>query len=357
MRIGADVKFSGGSSTLAPSPVATLDVLEELGFRGILVRTLDEAFPTLDPVGIAAFAREADARGFAVQVGVGKINPYMTAELPRVRDLGDGSYLAGMQRLIRICAEYGWTEPWTASGGYKHGLPAPYCFDRFRTDVTWADQLEATSRFIGKLAPTLRATDVRLNIETHEEITTRELLRLVAEHGDDVLGVCLDPANLPVRGEAFGPAVDRVAAITRTTHLRDAIVARSEHGLSRFLAPVGDGAIDWRPLLATLLTASPDVQLFIEGIGGSRAEMILDPEDPLWRAADPGLDDIELAELGRLADDHAIRAARGEAPGLAELRLEGGDAGAQLREFLGRSLAALQAVLETVGARTEARAS
>ncbi|MDQ4215036.1 TIM barrel protein [Microbacterium sp. ASV81] len=357
MRIGADVTFSGGASRLADSPIAVLDALEELGFQGILVRTLDEAFPTLDSGDIAAFAREAAARGFLVQAGVGKINPYMTAELPRVRDLGDGSYLAGMQRMIRICGEHGWTEAWTATGGFKEGLPVPYCFDRFRTDATWADQLDATSRFLDKLAPTLRQAGVRLNIETHEEITTREILRLVAEHGDDVLGVCLDPANLPVRGEAFGPAVGRVAATTRITHLRDAVVTHSELGLSRFLAPIGEGAIDWDVLLGTLLTASPDVQLFIEGIGGSRAEMVLDPEDPDWRASDPDLDDAEIAELVRLADDHDARAARGDAPGLAALRAPGADPRAELRAFLGRSLTALQARLEARDARIEAKAS
>lgn len=353
MRIGADVKFHGGASTLADSPLETLDALQELGFDGILVRTMDEAFPTLDAGDIAAFAREAESRGFGVQMGVGKVNPYMTAELPRVRDLGGGSYLAGMERMLRLCAEHGWRETWTASGGYKHGLPAPFCFDRFRTDVTWADQLEATGRLIAKLAPVLRETGVRLNIETHEEVTTHELLRLIAEHGGDVLGVCLDPANLPVRGEAFQPAIERVAAVTRITHLRDALIVHSERGLSRFLMPIGEGAIDWDAALSALLGANPDVQLFIEGIGGSRAEMLLDSDDETWRAAHADLDETEIAALRRLADEHAERAARGEAPDLAALRRGDDDPRAALAAFLERSRAALRANLDTRRDKTQ----
>ncbi|MDJ0358184.1 sugar phosphate isomerase/epimerase family protein [Paenarthrobacter sp. PH39-S1] len=317
--MGADVKFTEGASVLAPTPVATLEVLQELGFDGILVRTMDEAFPDLDPLRISEFGHAADAAGMFVQMGLGKINPYMTAELPRVRVLGGGSYLAGMERLIRICGAHGWQEAWTATGGYKK-YPGLFAFERFRTDVDWKDQLQATARLVALLAPTLRANGVRLNIETHEEITTFEILRLVEEAGSDVLGVCLDPANLLVRGELVAPAVGRVASATHMTHLRDAIVMPVEDGLGRFLAPLGDGIINWRELLEELLADRPDMHLTIEGIGGSRAEMALFPDDSVWRAGHPDLVDAELEEIVRLAQRQSQQAASGKAPTLAELR-------------------------------------
>jgi len=337
-RIGADVKFSDGASILAADPLGTMDALDRLGFKGILLRALDDAFPTLDAGDIAAFAREAEARGFMVRAGLGKINPYMTAELPRIRRLGEGSYLAGMERLVAICAEHGWTEAWTATGGFKRDLPAPYCFDRFRTDVTWEAQLGATRRFVERLAPALRRHGVRLNIETHEEITTHEIMRLVEDCGADILGVCLDPANLPVRGEAVLPASRRVAADTHLTHLRDAVLVRREVGISRFLAPLGQGQIDWKPLLGALLAESPDVGLFIEGIGGARAEMLLDPADPHWRAAHPDLDADELRELEALADAGTRLLAQG-----AFLPQPGQSAREDYAAFLRTSLDALKA--------------
>ncbi|WP_327085996.1 sugar phosphate isomerase/epimerase [Nonomuraea sp. NBC_01738] len=342
-RIGADVTFSGGSCLLGADPLAALDAVAELGFEGILVRTADEAFPGLDPGAIGAFAEAAGDRGMFVQLGLGKVNPYMTAELPRVRDLGDGSYLAGMERLIRLCAEHGWTEAWTATGGFKNH-PGLLAFDRFRTDADWADQLAATRDFLLLLAPALREYGVRLNIETHEEITTFEILRLIDEVGPDVLGVCLDPANLPVRGELAGPAVARVAPHTHMTHLRDVLLAEAGEGISRFLMPIGRGMTDWPRLLDTLLTARPEIDLVIEGIGGSRAEMPLLPDDPRWWPAHPDMTAADLAELRALAVRHAADAAAGLRPGLDELR-RSGPAGPGLRAFLTESLAELRALL------------
>ncbi|NUR85476.1 MAG: sugar phosphate isomerase/epimerase [Nonomuraea sp.] len=326
-RIGADMSFTGGISRLGVDPVATLDVLAGLGFEGILVRTVDEAFPELD---VAAFAGAAADRGMFVQLGLGKVNPYMTAELPRIRDLGGGSYLDGMRRLVRLCAEYGWTEAWTATGGFKDH-PGLLAFDRFRTDADWADQLDATRDFLLLLAPTLREHGVRLNLETHEEITTFEILRLIDDVGPDVLGVCLDPANLAVRGEPVQPAVERVAPYTHLTHLRDAVLAADGAGLSRFLVPVGQGIVDWPRLLGTLLTARPGLDLVIEGIGGSRAEMAILPEDPRWWPAHPEMTPSDLEELRALAAGADLDALRGPAP--------------DLRAFLGASLAALRETL------------
>ena len=349
-RIGADVKFEDGVSLLGDDPVKTLVALADLGFEGILVRTLDEAFPTLDPGAIAEFSAEARARGMFVQAGVGKVNPYMTAELPRVRDLGDGSYLAGMERMIAICAEQGWTEAWSATGGYKHELPAPYCFDRFRTDVDWADQLASTARFLTLLAPALRGNGVRINLETHEEITTFEILRLIEEVGDDVLGVCLDPANLPVRGELVTDAVRRVASHVHLTHLRDAVLVPTAEGLSRFLVPVGRGLIDWPDLLGRVLAAQPGLDLVIEGIGGSRAEMLLQLDDPRWRAAHPDMTDADAAALRAQAAAYDGLVAAGRAPGIDALR---DSSDVDYRQFLTDSRTALLAAVQSRSASPE----
>jgi sugar phosphate isomerase/epimerase len=363
-RIGADVKFHDGVTLLGDDPLETLDAVRALGFDGILVRTVDEAFPTLDAGAIDEFAQEARRHGMFVQLGLGKVNPYMTAELPRVRDLGDGSYLDGMIRMIELCAEHGWTEAWTATGGYKHELPAPFCFDRFRTDVDWSDQLAAIARFLRRLAPALRANGVRLNLETHEEITTFEILRLIDEVGADAVGVCLDPGNLLVRGEPVMDAVRRVAPYTHMTHLRDAVLVGTElvgtelvgtelagtelvgtdAGISRFLAPIGAGVTDWDELVGVLLDAQPGIDLAIEGIGGSRAEMPLNPRDAFWRSMHPDMTDADVTELERLAAEYPAQADRGTVECVDLLRARP-PARADYIDFLQRSRTALGAVI------------
>jgi sugar phosphate isomerase/epimerase len=343
-RIGADVKFHDGATLLGHDPLETLDAVRALGFEGILVRTVDEAFPTLDAGAIAEFAQEARRQGMFVQLGLGKVNPFMTAELPRVRDLGDGSYLDGMIRMIELCAEHGWTEAWTATGGYKHELPAPFCFDRFRTDVEWSDQLAAIARFLRRLAPALRANGVRLNLETHEEITTFEILRLIDEVGADAVGVCLDPGNLMVRGEPVMDAVRRVAPYTHMTHLRDAVLVGHDDGISRFLAPIGAGVTDWDELVGVLLDAQPGIDLTIEGIGGSRAEMSLTPQDTFWRSMHPDMTDADVTELERLVAEYPAQADRGTVECVDLLRARP-PARPDYIDFLQRSRAALGAVI------------
>jgi len=317
-RIGTDIKFVEGV-TFFGGPLDALCEVAALGLEGVNVRTLDEIAPTLDRGFLTDFAQLADDLGLYVEMGVGKVNPFMTAELPRVRDLGDGSYLAGMELLITTCAEFGWTETWTAVGGFKP-YPGIFFTDRFRTDTDWGEQLAATERFLHRLAPVLRDTGVRLNLETHEEITTFELFRLIESVGDDVLGVCLDPGNLAVRGEVPLEALARIAPYVRTTQLRDAALWRTEEGLSRFLAPCGEGVIDWPAALAAVLEHNPGINLTIEPIGVVRAEMKLHTADPTWQAGHPDLTDEALAELFALAESYEERAARGEAESLDQLR-------------------------------------
>jgi sugar phosphate isomerase/epimerase len=328
-RVGTDVKLGGlggdldrfpGAPETAEFAFAILDDVVGAGLDGLRFRTLDELAPTLDAGFLREVGQRATELGLYVDMGLGKVNPYMTAELPRVRDLGDGSYLAGMERMVEACAANGWTETWTAVGGYKP-YPGVFFTDRFRTDAPWPDQLDATVRFLNRLAPALRANGVHLNIETHEEIATSELLRIIEEVGEDVIGVCLDPANLLVRGEPPREAIARVAPYVRSTQLRDAALFRlPEGGIARFIAPCGLGVVDWPETLRLLLSHRPDLDLTIEGIGGIRAEMPVLPEDPTWRAASPYADDAMVAELYRLTDEHEARATAGAAEALADLR-------------------------------------
>lgn len=317
-KIGTDVKCLDGQ-TLWGSPLQTLSAVHDAGLDGVLFRTLDELSPTLDTGELKEFSQRAAELDLYVEMGVGKVNPYMTAELPRIREIGQGSYLAGMELMLTVCAENGWTETWTAVGGFKR-YPGIHFTDRFRPEAPWPDQLRAITAFLKKLRPTLLDTGVHLNLETHEEITTFEMLRIIEEVGDDVLGVCLDPANLPVRAEPPLEGLSRIAPYVRMTQLRDAVLWRGAEGIHRFLAPVGEGIIDWDTCLATLLQANPSLNFTIEGAGASRVEMMLHTGNRTWREGHPDLTQTALDELTRLAAGYEQRAAEGAANTLEELR-------------------------------------
>ncbi|MGW4353778.1 sugar phosphate isomerase/epimerase family protein [Nocardia sp. NPDC004582] len=316
--IGADTSKYPRAAEMGA--VGTLEHMRAAGLRGAFFRSPFELSATLDPAELASVTAAAAELGMYVEVGVAKCNPYATPEAPRIRAFGDGSYRDGMIRIIEALAAAGITELWTATANYQFTLPGLYACDRFRTDVDWSDQLAATQKYLRGLAPVLRGTGAHLNIETHEEITSWETVRLVETAGPDVFGITFDCANVVARGEDPTAAAARVAPYVRQTHLRDVVLLETEAGYSRFVVPAGAGFIDWPALLAPLLAHNPALNLSIEGVSGARAEMTLFIHDERWVASHTDLTAEEFAALRAQATRCAERAAGGTGPTLADLR-------------------------------------
>ena len=314
MRIGRDVKLRSplrdqldASGPCGADALGVLSAAADASLDGVLFRTLYELSPTLDQALLADLAAHATDLGLYLEVGVGKVNPYMTAELPEIRDLGNGSYLAGMQRMIAAAAAMGCTQLWTATAFQKPQYAGVFALDRFRTDVEWSEQLRAIGQFLRALAPALREYGCHLNLETHEEITSVELLRLIELVGPDVLGVTFDSANLLANGEHPLSAARRLAPYVGQTHLRDVALFRDGDDLVRYLAPCGEGVLDWAALLDVLTKANPRLNVSIEGAGSHRGRLRMPISDARWHTGHPDLDADEFAEVCALADRYAER--------------------------------------------------
>ncbi|MDQ4501498.1 TIM barrel protein [Sinomonas sp. ASV322] len=347
MKIGVDGRKIPGAAD--HTPLEILDHAASLGMEGVYFRTVLDITPTLDRGVLREVRQHADALGLYLQMGLAKVNPYAAAEAPEVRVLGEGDYTLGIARMMEACREgAGCGELWAACGNYKPNLPGYYANDRFRTDAPWPDQLMAIEKFLHQLAPTARDLDVHINIETHEEITTTEVVRLVESVGPDVLGITLDTANVLARGEDPIAATRRAAPYVRATHLRDSVLAITDFGLARSFSPCGLGVIDWDGVLGTLWEHNPELWASIEPAAPTM-QMPIGLSDETWRALHPDLDPDEVAELVRLARDYDERALRGEVPTIAEFRAQPYDGEA----FVRRSAEHLRAVL----ARVEGRAA
>jgi sugar phosphate isomerase/epimerase len=344
--VGADVKLPSPHRALKgtveqPWQQVLADTAAQ-GLDGVLIRTLYELSPTLDAGLLREVADTAAGLGLYLELGVGKVNPYMAAELPEIRRLGDGSYVDGMSRMIEAAAAIGCHELWTATGNFQAALPGLHKNDRYRRDAPWADQVAATQRLLDRLAPVLRAHGSHLNLETHEEITTPEVVRLVESVGPDVLGIAFDSANVYVHGETAEAAARRVAPYTRMCHLRDVAIVAGPEAPDRYLVPCGEGTIDWPQVLGVLLAAHPDLHLTIEPAGPRQPAMQIWYDDPRWRAAHPDLDPHELdAVLDCVgAYEHHVRSF--DRPDAAALRAGGLFT---REEFLRRSAGHLRSVV------------
>jgi sugar phosphate isomerase/epimerase len=296
-------------------PLRSLNHAVELGMEGIFFRTVLEMSPTLDPAELGAIRARADELGLYLEAGLGKVNPYASAEAPELRAIGDGDTRLGFERMMRACAAIDCRELWIGTANFKPQFPTPYCYDRFRTDAPWADQLAATEKFLKLLAPVARDLGIHMNLETHEEITSWEVVRLVEAVGPDVMGVTLDVGQMIHRGESAVRAAERVAPYVRQTHIKDISVHRSPErvpgGIARQVRPIGEGIVDFEAIVGLLLAHRPETNLSIEH-PSTRAAGTIPIDDPRWLESHPDLTRAELDEVLVLAAECERRFASGE---------------------------------------------
>ena len=326
MRIGIDGRKIPGATKVGA--LAVLDHAAELGVTGVFYRTVMDMSPTLDPGELREIRQHADDLGMYVESGLGKVNPYAIPEAPELRRIGAGDTLKGFERMMDACAKIGCFELWAGTANYK-----PYygrlAYDRFRTDVTWPEQLEATERFLNRLAPIARSYGIHINLETHEEITSFELVRLVEAVGPDVVGIVYDTSNPLQRGEHPRLVTTRVAPYVRQTHIKDAVVCLTGDGVLYQERPVGEGVIDFREILPVLAESNPGLNLSIENaqpwdeveatyptydreLIPLKNQTIVEVFDPEWLAGHPDATIAEFAEYLRLAEAGREAISRGE---------------------------------------------
>lgn len=300
-------------------PLASLDHVHELGLKGIFFSSALDISPDLDPGLMRDIRSKADALGLYLESGLGKINPYCSAEAPELRAIGGGDIIAGFIRMIEASVGIGCHELWVSPGNFKPTYCGRFAVDRFRTDVTWEEQLNAIEKVLHKLAPVARANGAHLNIETHDEITSFEILRLIEKVGEDCVGVVLDTANMLQRGEHPVFAARRLAPYVRQTHIKDAYVARAPGGLDFQTRPCGGGIVDFSSIIPILAKANPGLNLSLE-IAQSTADkpreanprQCIEIDDPVWRAGHPDLTAHELEAYFTMIDAYERQIASGE---------------------------------------------
>ena len=321
MRIGVDGRKIPEATKRGP--IESFDHARSMGMEGLFFRTVLDMSPTLDAGYLSAIKQRADALGMYLETGLGKVNPYATPEAPELRMIGDGDIVLGFRRMMEACARIDCRELWVATANYKPAFVGRFAYDRFRTDVSWQDQLDATAKFLKKLAPIARDLGIHMNLETHEEITSFELVRLVEDVGPDVSGIVFDTANVLQRGEHPVWAARRVAPYCRQSHIKDALLAHDGDALVFQMRPCGGGVVDFRAILPILAAANPNLNLSIENYESfsdrprNPPKMLIEIADPAWLEGHPDLGVEEYAAYMDMVNAYARRVASGDVPDYA----------------------------------------
>jgi sugar phosphate isomerase/epimerase len=300
MRVGLDVYTI---RHLGLDPLATIAYCRAHDLDGVHFFSPLEVSPTLDAGQLEETRREAEHQGLYLEVGLPTVNPHRFAAgrgSDQVAALGNGDYARGLERCVRAARALGCREVRSHVGARG---------DRLDPDDPWPGQLRDTAAFLRGLRPLLRDLGCRVNLETHADCTTTELVRLVEALGEEVQGICLDIGNTFRQLEDPVAATRRAAPYVHLTHTKDAIVFFAERGLAWQARPCGRGAIDWSVVLPILGAHAPDLTLSIEDEPYVRDLPIFDPG---FLAYHPDLTAAELAELVRVARVWQARIDRGE---------------------------------------------
>ena len=275
MRIGIDT-FS--IRDLKLDPLAQLDWIQTRHFDGAQFGCLGTDTGKLKEV-----RARADELGLYSHVSVGS---------PNWR-LGTGTRqdcVAALRAQIAAAAAAGWHELHSSLGSQRN---------RYHHETqSWTVQLEGSTELLLELAPVLRDSGSRVNLETHFDTTTFELIRIADAVGPDVCGICLDTANVMLFGEHPIQAMRRAAPYTHLTHIKDAFLSFGDRGLVRQSQPPGRGAIDWEQGLPILAEHEPDLPLSIED-----HKWLFEAEifEEWWHAEQQDLTREELAQTVSLA--------------------------------------------------------
>lgn len=321
MRIGVDGKKI--PQAIWRGPIASFEHALEMGMSGLFFRTVLEMSPTLDHGLLRAIRQKADSLGMYLETGLAKVNPYALPETPEVRRAGDGDTMLGFRRMMEACAEIGCTELWVALAGYKKDYRGRLACDRFRTDVAWADQLAASERLLTRLAPMARDLGLHLNLETHEEASSFEIVRLVENVGPDVMGIVFDTSNPLQRSEHPVWAARRVAPYIRQTHVKDAILASAPGGADYQKRVCGEGVVDFASILAIIAEANPGVNLSIENdqpyddTPREPVPMFIEIDHPDWLRHHPDLTPAEFEAFRGLVAEGDAKIASGAVEAIA----------------------------------------
>jgi sugar phosphate isomerase/epimerase len=255
----------------------------------------------LDCGQLADFSTQVDAMGLYLEVGLPCPNPFRRAR-QLGRDVAPVEWARDLRRHVEGVAALGCGHARVYVGD-RH--------DRFKNDAPWPAQIDATVEVLRLLSGQLADLKIKVAIETHGDLTARELIAMLDRVGRDVAAVTLDTGNLVMRLDDPIEAAALLAPSVVATHVKDAVLAFTPRGLCWQARPVGSGIIPIPDILAAVIQANPSLTLSIELHPRTYDLPIFDRK---WLAYFPGLRPESLAEVVRLAARCESRYADGTLP-------------------------------------------
>lgn len=134
---------------------------------------------------------------------------------------------------------------------------------------------QAVTDNLRALLPQLRDCRVTLCVENHFRFSPATVRRIVREVGDPAVAVCLDPLNSIAQMIGPDETVRELIDLTRTAHVKDALIERAGAGFVVRGVALGEGQIDLPRYVAAVEARAQSLLIEswmdpVDGEGGAR---------------------------------------------------------------------------------------
>jgi sugar phosphate isomerase/epimerase len=220
--------------------------------------------------------------GLKLETGGGGFFPKSAEELP--------SRVEYMRAQIKRAAAMGSPLARFVIAGNRAGLPPG----------TIEQHTETVLKMVKAVRSQALDAGVKIAFEVHKDLQAWEFKTLVEAAGRDVVGIYLDTGNPVFVMEDPMQTVETLAPYAVTVHLRDSVVYEHPRGAAVQWVPLGEGVVDFKPIVAKVAEVCPNVAVYIKPITGRPPEVLNYYEPEFWKLY-PKARAADLARFMRLA--------------------------------------------------------
>ena len=129
-----------------------------------------------------------------------------------------------------------------------------------------SESLNRETAFLKGIASKCENLGVSVAIENHEKYRTSDLVNMLAEVDNDMIGVCLDTVNSLGRGEGVQEVTNRLLSHCLNLHLKDFTATRASGNMGFTVtgAALGTGRLPIRWLIGRVAGANPRASIILE---------------------------------------------------------------------------------------------
>jgi hypothetical protein len=136
---------------------------------------------------------------------------------------------------------------------------------------------------------------LKLALENHKELLCWQTRQVIEGAGKEFVGSYMDTGNPVFVMEDPMETVETLGPLAVSFHLRDSVLYETKNGIAVQWAPLGEGVVDFKALVARARTLCPNVNVHIKPITG-RKPAVMAYLDQQWMK---DWQDVKASSLAR----------------------------------------------------------